>query len=177
MTKEQQELAENNMMLVYKFLNKYNIVNIDDEDYFWVAYCRGIIGFNPQYGSQLSTYIFTVLKRAYSSYYRSTVIHSVPIYCSLEDKCYKDECDMTMEEIIADAKNDYSLSDLMKQIDRFEKTLKPKEKSVFKYMKSGYDIKWICKELGQSQSMGYYLKNKIIRKYFKFREREEHGWN
>lgn len=44
-------------------------------------------------------------------------------------------------------------------------------------MESGYDIKWICKELGQSQSMGYYLKNKIIRKYFKFREREEHGWN
>ena len=87
LTDEQRRLVEDNINLIYHFMNKYRLSENAIEDYYGtlsIVLCRAAIHYNDKKGCKFSTYAFTAMKRELYNCHRSSN-RSIECEISLED--------------------------------------------------------------------------------------------
>lgn len=172
LTKQQQQLVEENHNLIYKYMSLYKL-NMDDYyDILAIALCRAAKFYDSSKGS-FSTLAFVCFNEechkeyiSQNTYKRMINNNVLSLEYEYQVDGHEDSSDVTLKDSIADVFDlEKSIEDKLtiESIKKILATIKPKERYVFIELLKGRTLQDVGNEFGLTRERIRQVRNKVIK--------------
>lgn len=171
LTKEQQNLVEDNVKLVYHYMNKRCLDSEEYEDLLYIALCKAAQTYDPSHNVKFSTYVYAIFSNEIRMAWRKDGgkrrTHNVFVISGDAPIFRKDgdECEKTVFDILDS--NSTTIDDVITRadFDLFMKSLSERDRNIITLRLNGYAQTQIAKTLGYSQSYVARILAKCLRAF------------